>query len=88
MAFMLLTSPPRPLFPTPSKERCEELAAVLSEKGGKGAGCWVLADEIYERITYDTPHVAFASLPGMFERTMTVRYAYLPLRGKERRCCS
>ena len=45
---------------------------MLSEEGGKGAGCWVLADEIYERITYDTQHAAFATLPGMFERTMTV----------------
>lgn len=31
-----------------------------------------MADEIYERITYDTPHEAFACLPGMWERTMTV----------------
>lgn len=46
---------------------------MLSEEGGKGSGCWVLADEIYERITYDTQHVAFATIPGMFERTMTVR---------------
>lgn len=45
---------------------------MLSEEGGVGSGCWVLADEIYERITYDTKHVAFATLPGMFERTMTV----------------
>ena len=45
---------------------------MLSEEGGKGSGCWVLADEIYERITYDTRHVAFATIPGMFERTMTV----------------
>lgn len=44
----------------------------MSEEGGNGDGVWVMADEIYERITYDTPHVAFASLPGMFERTMTV----------------
>lgn len=45
---------------------------MLAEEGGKGSGCWVLSDEIYERITYDTPHVAFATIPGMFERTMTV----------------
>ncbi len=64
--------PPPPRHILFFEERCEELAAVLSEEGGKGSGCWVLADEIYERITYDTPHVAFATLPGMFERTMTV----------------
>lgn len=53
------------------KERCDELAAVLSEEEGRGV--WVMADEIYERITYDTAHEAFATLPGMHERTMTVR---------------
>lgn len=69
------TSLQPPLCQNQKKERCEELAAVLSEEGGKGSKCWVLADEIYERITYDTPHVAFATLPGMFERTMTVSHA-------------
>jgi aspartate/glutamate/aspartate-prephenate aminotransferase len=33
----------------------------------------VLSDEIYEYIVYgNTKHVSFASLPGMFERTLTV----------------
>ena len=32
----------------------------------------VLADEIYELIAYDEPHVAFATLEGMYERTLTV----------------
>ena len=32
----------------------------------------VFADEIYEQITYDEPHVAFAALPGMYERTVTL----------------
>lgn len=67
---------------TQIQEVCEQLAAVLSEVGGKGEGVWVMADEIYERITYDTPHEAFACLPGMWERTMTVRG---PGGGKEQR---
>jgi aspartate/methionine/tyrosine aminotransferase len=25
---------------------------------------WVLADEIYERIVYDTEHYSFANIPG------------------------
>jgi aspartate/methionine/tyrosine aminotransferase/prephenate dehydrogenase len=33
---------------------------------------FVLADEIYERTFYDVDHVAFASLPGMFARTLTI----------------
>ena len=32
----------------------------------------VLADEIYEQITFDEKHVAFATLPGMYERTVTI----------------
>ncbi|MGH9456236.1 MAG: pyridoxal phosphate-dependent aminotransferase [Thermoanaerobaculia bacterium] len=32
----------------------------------------VVADEAYEDLTYDEPHVSIASLPGMFERTITV----------------
>nr|AIT70205.1 aspartate aminotransferase [Undaria pinnatifida] len=69
---LIFCNPCNPTGAVHSKERCEELAAVLSEEGGKGKGVWVMSDEIYERITYDTPHVAFASIPGMFERTMTV----------------
>ncbi|MEW6277711.1 MAG: pyridoxal phosphate-dependent aminotransferase [Candidatus Eremiobacterota bacterium] len=34
---------------------------------------WVLADEVYEDYAYDgREHVSLASLPGMFERTLTV----------------
>jgi aspartate/methionine/tyrosine aminotransferase len=33
----------------------------------------VLSDEIYEHIIYEPAvHVSFASLPGMFQRTLTV----------------
>ena len=33
----------------------------------------VISDEIYERLTYDgTVHTSFATLPGMFSRTVTV----------------
>ena len=28
------------------------------------AKVWVLADEIYERIVYDTEHYSFANIPG------------------------
>jgi aspartate aminotransferase len=33
---------------------------------------WVLSDEIYEKILYEGKHTSFASLDGMFERTITV----------------
>ena len=32
----------------------------------------VLSDEMYEAITYDEPHVCFASLPDMYERTLLI----------------
>ena len=32
----------------------------------------VIADEIYEQLTYNTEHVSFASLPDMFDRTVTI----------------
>ncbi|HZS36625.1 MAG TPA: pyridoxal phosphate-dependent aminotransferase, partial [Polyangia bacterium] len=33
---------------------------------------WVLADEVYEDLSYTSPHLSIASLPGMAERTITV----------------
>ena len=30
----------------------------------------VVSDEIYDRLSYDAPHVPFATLPGMLERTL------------------
>ena len=32
---------------------------------------WVIADEVYEDYVYEGEHVSIASLPGMFERTLT-----------------
>ncbi|MBT3376904.1 MAG: aminotransferase class I/II-fold pyridoxal phosphate-dependent enzyme [Lentisphaerae bacterium] len=31
-----------------------------------------ITDEIYEYITYEAPHISLASLPGMWERTVTI----------------
>ena len=33
---------------------------------------WILADEVYEDYGYDAKHVSIASLPGAFDRTITV----------------
>ena len=33
---------------------------------------WVLSDEVYERVVFEGKHVSIASLPGMFDRTITV----------------
>lgn len=33
---------------------------------------WILSDELYEKVLYEGEHVSPASLPGMWERTLTV----------------
>ena len=35
----------------------------------------IISDEVYEHVVFDkvhSPHISFASLPGMFERTLTL----------------
>jgi hypothetical protein len=41
-----------------------QLADVLRDAAA--AKVWVLADEIYERIVYDTEHYSFANIPGKY----------------------
>lgn len=64
------------IFPYPNNptggvmepEDMKELAAALD-----GTDIVVIADEIYAELTYTgRPHVAFASIPGMWERTITL----------------
>ena len=49
-----------------TREEAEEVAAFAIERD-----LIVIADEAYEDIVYDGEHVSIASLPGMFERTIT-----------------
>jgi len=48
----------------------EELSAIaeLAQK----FGFWVLADEVYSRLTYDTPHRSILAYDGMAEQTILV----------------
>lgn len=34
---------------------------------------WLISDECYEAITYDEPHISLATVPGAYERTLTVQ---------------
>ncbi len=43
-----------------------EVVAELAQR----YDCWVLSDEIYDRILYEGEHFSIASLPGMRERTI------------------
>ena len=66
---LIFCNPSNPTGGVHSKERMLELADVLKDFPNVA----ILADEIYERLVYsDDEHTSFASLPGMFERTMTV----------------
>jgi arginine:pyruvate transaminase len=33
---------------------------------------WVVADEVYSGLTFESPHMSIAALPGMAERTVTI----------------
>jgi aspartate aminotransferase len=49
-----------------TRKEAEEVAAFAKERD-----LIVVADEAYEDLVYDGEHVSIASLPGMFERTIT-----------------
>ena len=44
-----------------------EIAAVASKYD-----LVVISDEIYERLIYNVEHICFATLPGMYERTIVL----------------
>ncbi|VAX39568.1 Aspartate aminotransferase [hydrothermal vent metagenome] len=66
---VLLNTPHNPTGKVFSREELGEIAALCIEHG-----VIVIADEVYERLTFDPakPHVSMASLPGMAERTVTL----------------
>ncbi len=64
---ILLNSPHNPTGKVFSRAELEGIAALVRQ-----FDLWVIADEVYDRITFDAPHISFASLPEMRERTITV----------------
>jgi len=63
-----LNSPNNPTGAVYPRTVLEDIARIAEE-----AELAVIADEIYEQITYDgAHHVSFATLPGMAERTLTI----------------
>lgn len=69
-AMVIINSPHNPTGSVFSREALTELAELCVEKD-----LLVLADEVYENLTFSTEHVSIASLPGMAERTVTVSSA-------------
>ena len=62
---ILLNYPNNPTGAAPTREQLLGLAEVARRRD-----LVVISDEIYDRLSYDRPHVPFASLPGMAERTL------------------
>ncbi len=62
---ILISYPNNPTGATLSRERMLEIARVAEKHD-----LVVVSDEIYERLVYDVEHINFASLPGMYERTI------------------
>jgi len=65
---LILCNPSNPTGAVFPKALLAELACVVA----RHPNLLVIADEIYEQITFDEEHVAFGTLPGMWERTLTI----------------
>lgn len=65
---VIYSSPCNPTGSVFSKEELHAIADVVK----KHENILVIADEIYELINFTGQHTSIASLPGMFERTVTV----------------
>jgi aminotransferase len=62
---VLLGYPNNPTGAVMSRERLNEIAAVV-----KRHNLVVISDELYDQLVYDTEHVCFPSLSGMYSRTI------------------
>ena len=65
---IIINSPNNPSGSVFSFEELNKIASVLR----KYPEIFVLSDEIYEHINYGVKHVSFASIDGMYKRTITV----------------
>lgn len=67
---ILLNSPHNPTGTVLTREELDAVASVALEHD-----LVVVTDEVYEHLTFDEPHIPLATLPGMFERTVTISSA-------------
>jgi aspartate aminotransferase len=65
---IIFSSPCNPTGSVFSRKELEDIATVIK----KHEGLLIIADEIYEHINFTGERVSIASLPGMFDRTITV----------------
>ncbi|KAG8964966.1 hypothetical protein FRC03_001117 [Tulasnella sp. 419] len=65
---IVVNTPHNPVGKVFTREELEKIAAVAIEHN-----VLVMSDEVYETLTFDnTEHIRIATLPGMWERTVTV----------------
>jgi len=64
---LILPFPNNPTGGITTKSDLEKIAEVI-----KDTDILVLSDEIYAELTYSGKHTSFASIPGMYERTVVV----------------
>ncbi|KAF6659324.1 aminotransferase A [Paenibacillus polymyxa] len=64
---VILGYPSNPTGRVMSREELEAVADLLKERD-----LFIISDEIYSELIYDTPHVSIAVLPGMRERTVVI----------------
>lgn len=62
---ILISYPNNPTGAVLSRERLLEIADVAERYD-----LVVISDEIYERLVYESEHICFATLPGMYDRTI------------------
>ncbi|WP_411732358.1 aminotransferase class I/II-fold pyridoxal phosphate-dependent enzyme [Paeniglutamicibacter sp.] len=64
---IVLNNPHNPTGTTFGKEALAEIVALATEHG-----CLVVSDEVYEHLTFGVAHIPIATLPGAWERTITI----------------
>ncbi|MEP6654384.1 MAG: methionine aminotransferase [Myxococcales bacterium] len=64
---LILNTPHNPTGKVFSRAELEGIAAVCQEHD-----LLVISDEVYSEITFDAEHLSIATLPGMYDRTITI----------------
>jgi aspartate/methionine/tyrosine aminotransferase len=64
---LYVTTPNNPDGKVLGRPQLEAIAGLA-----RARNLWVLSDEVYEDLSYTSPHVSIAGLAGMAERTITV----------------
>ncbi|HSR25247.1 MAG TPA: pyridoxal phosphate-dependent aminotransferase [Candidatus Eisenbacteria bacterium] len=67
---ILLNSPHNPTGAVLTRDELQAVAELAIERD-----LLVVTDEVYEHMAYDVPHVPIATLPGMWDRTLTISSA-------------